>query len=234
LRALQADRSTPHHYRQEYQAPLRAAQLGRFDVVAFPRSALRDLASNVRGAISVANLFSLPWQFERLHDLRRNTKLAPFRFLLLLVANGRIFVDNRRHRLVDDDLHLRTMIGIDGYVKLGDLSLFSSDDFGLMDAAMRTLLEQFELPSHVHPLLDEAERWSTAQVEIDIDDEGNADLLVYLSFQCSEISEISDAIDARPSAEWMPTPIQLNDLDRFDKWSMRFVRDDELQGKLCG
>src|SRR6266576_3935001 len=37
LRAMQTDRTIPVRYRREYTAPLRAAQLGRFDVLTISR-----------------------------------------------------------------------------------------------------------------------------------------------------------------------------------------------------
>jgi len=75
LRALQSDPSLPLRYKHEYQAPLRADQLGRFDVIAFPRAALRNLGLKTPMPLEVSRLFALPWRFARLHSLRRDTKL---------------------------------------------------------------------------------------------------------------------------------------------------------------
>lgn len=102
-----------------------------------------------------------------------------------------------------------------------------------MDAAARVLVEHLGLPSRLWPKLEETERWSSAHAVIDPDDQTNNDLVVYLSFQCSGISEITEAVNARLSAEWIATPVKLNDLDRLDKWSARLVADTELQATLC-
>ena len=232
LRAFQSDPTLPVRYKREYQAPLRAAQLGRFDVIAFPRTALRDLALQMPMPFEASRLFALPWRFARLHSLRRDTQLVPFRFLLLLMANDRLFVDNRQHTVAAGDLHTRSTMGIEGFVRSSDPSLFSKDAFGLIDAAARVLFEHLGLPSHLWPKLEETSRWSRPHAFIDPDERSNNDLIVYLSFQCSGISEITEAVDARLSAEWIPTPVKINDLGRFDKWSARLASDSALQAAL--
>jgi len=233
LKAFQADCTIPYRYRQEYQAPVRAAQLGRFDVVAFPRRVILDLAAKGAAPFSIDTLYKQPWRFAKLYSLRRDRKLVPFKLLLLLFADGRVLMDHRSLPAIDGDLSRRSSIGIGGYVKRGDLSLFSSDDFGLMDAAVRTLLEQFELPNHVRPLLEEAGRWSPPLAIIDNGDRAGPDLAVYLSFRCAGISEITEAVGHRLSSEWLSMPIRLNDLNRFDKWSCRLAQDSQLQASLC-
>jgi hypothetical protein len=234
LRSLQSDRSIPPRYREEYHAPLRAAQLGRFDVMAFPRAPLAEFGLKTRSPFPPSKLLTLPWRFVRLYNLRRDTRFVPFRFLLLLTANGRLFVDNRKPVLADGDLHRRSAIGIEGFVKRGDLSLFSADQIGLLDAAARTFFEQFDLPHHVLPALEDPSRWSKAHGVIDTSGgPAGADLVIYLSFRCAGISEIVEVMDARPSAEWVSMPITLNDIEGFDRWSSRLIGDIALQADLC-
>jgi len=233
LRTFQRDGSIPQRYRQEYQAPLRAAQLGRFDVVAFPRAALAEFISAAPSKPSVANLMSLPWSFVRLYSLRRHADLVPFRFLLLLTSNGRLFLDNRKPVALHGDLHRHSMVGLEGVVKREDLSLFSADKIGLLEAATRTLLEQFDLPRDILPAIEDKSRWSKAHVIVDAKDDRKADLIVYLRFQCAGIREVFDAVNARPTAEWVPIPLRPNDVERFDKWSSHFIANASLQTELC-
>ena len=234
LRSFQFDRSIPQRYWKEYQAPLRAAQLGRFDVVAFFRSPLAEIACKTRSPFPASRLLALPWRFVRLYNVQRDDQFVPFRFLLLLTADGRLFLDNFRPVMTEGDLHDRSTIGIEGFVKRGDLSLFSSDEVGLLDAAARTILERFDLPRYVLPILEDASRWSQAHAVVDVDkDQAGADLVVYLSFRCAGINEIIKVIDARPTAEWASVPVTFNDVERFDKWSLRLISDVALQTDLC-
>lgn len=234
LRALQADRSLPGRYRNEYHAPLRAAQLGRFDVVAFPRASLAVIGTKAPLTVKLSNLFTLPWRFMRLHSLRRDARYLPFRFLLILSADGRMLIDNRKPLVQDGDLHRQSSVGLEGYVKASDLSLFSSDQFGLFDAAVRTLLEAFDLPRGVVPAVEEADRWSAPHPSFDLGGEpADVDLVTYICFRCNGIGPILDAIDDRATSEWVSAPISVNDLNRFDKWSARLIADPKLQLALC-
>ena len=232
LRSFLIDHSIPLRYRQEFHAPLRANQLGRFDVVVFPNESIARLAAKVSAPFGISRLLELPWRFARLNAVRQENRLVPFRFLLLLVADGRIFMDNRRPTAVEGDMHRQSVIGVEGFVKWGDLSLFSHDHFGLWDAAARVLLEQLELPARVRPKLEDHARWSAAQAVINTDDRNRLELMVYVRFECTDINEIREAIDARASSEWMSSPIKVNDLDRFDKWSTRFIEDGALRAAL--
>ncbi|USU08828.1 winged helix-turn-helix domain-containing protein [Sphingomonadaceae bacterium OTU29MARTA1] len=234
LRARQNDGLLPMRYRHEYHAPLRAAQLGRFDVVAFPRTSFATFNERGPGSISLNKLFSLPWRFMRLHSLRRDARYLPLRFLLILSTDEQLLIDNRKPLVQDGDFHSRSSVGLEGYVKASDLSLFSGDQFGLIDAAMRTLLEAFDLPRNVVPTLEDADRWSAPHPIIDNDNQStDLDLITYICFRCSGIDPILNAIEDRSTAEWVPAPITVNDLTRFDKWSARLIGDVNLQRSLC-
>ena len=148
LRAFQANRSIPVRYRREYYAPLRAAQLGRFDVIAFPRAALAEFASRMPTSFPANLLATLPLRSLRLWGLRTDANHVPFRFHLLLLAEEGIMVDDQVPT-EDGDMAHRSVLGLPGVVKRSDRSLFSTDEFGLVEAASRTLLERFELPGHV-------------------------------------------------------------------------------------
>jgi len=235
LRIYQSDKNIPSRHQREYQAPLRAAQLGRFDVVAFARSELAGLARKLISPFPVKHLMSLSWNFARLYSLRGDSNQVPFRFLLILVADGRVYLQNQKSVEIDGELNRQTIAGIEGMVKRSDLSLFSADDLGLLDAASRTILEHFDLPRPVRRMLDDSSRWSPALAVIeDETDEIQANMITYISFQCSGITEIIDAINERVTSEWLTLPPKVNDLSRFDRSSARLIGDEKLQISLCG
>lgn len=234
LRALQSDRATPLRYRREYQAPLRAAQLGRFEVVAFPRAAIAELSSRIESPFPVALLAALPLPFMPLWILRRHPDYVPFRFHVLLFSEGGVFVDD--HGSADNEMSRCTVIGLPGIVKRNDRSLFSSDDFGLVEAASRTLLERFDLPGHVLPELDDPTRWSEAKALVNgaAVGTGEVEMMVFIGFQCAGLTEIADAIRASSTSYWLPLDARPNDLDRFDRWSSRLLDDPRLRAELGG
>jgi hypothetical protein len=229
LRSLLNDRTIASQYRREYVAPLRAAQLGRFDVVAFPRKEVAQLASRGSSRISVDGLMTLSWQYARMEKLRRDARLVPFRFLIVIVDDGRTVLSHV-HPRGDSDLAGQVVLGITGVVRREDRSLFSSDEAGLPDAAVRTLMRHLDLPRILVSALEEVSRWSTPIALFDECAEAAADdLITILPFRCSGIPEIVEAIDAMATSEWHHLPIRINDLDRLDRWSARVIRDASLQ-----
>ncbi|NLR72833.1 hypothetical protein HGI47_18315 [Novosphingobium sp. ERN07] len=233
LRMFQNDRNIPDRHRREYIAPLRAAQLGRFDAVAFPRTELAELGFKLSGPFLVTELLPLSWSLMRLFSLRKSRSHVPFRFLLVLFADGQIFLQHRKPTS-DGDISHHSAIGIEGVVRRDDQSLFSPGDLGLADAAARTLFEHFELPHHVRASVRDERRWSKPLAVIDrAHDVLETDILTYIGFQCAGISEITDAVEAWTACEWISFPAKFNDLSRFDKSSARVLSDAELQAALC-
>ena len=124
---------------------MRAAQLGRFDALAFPRTEVTRLSSRGHTRVSADDSRSLSWRYARMEDLRRDVRLLPFRFLVVIVDDGRVVLSHR-HPWGDGDLTGQVALGIDGVVRREDRSLFSSDEAGLPDAAVRTLMHHLDLP----------------------------------------------------------------------------------------
>jgi hypothetical protein len=234
LRSLLGDRTISSRYRREYVAPLRAAQLGRFDVLAFPRKEVARLASRDRSRAAVSDLMSRSWRYARMEDLRRDARLLPFRFLVVVVDNGRVVIYHR-HPRGDADLAGQVALGVKGVVRREDRSLFSLDEAGLADAAVRTLMQQLDLPRMLVCALEEVSRWSPPIALFEEGEEpATDDLIAILAFRCSGIPEVVEAIDALTTSEWHHLPFRVNDLDQFDRWSARLIGDASLQRAVCG
>ncbi len=231
LRSFLSDNRIPSKYRREYQASPRAAQLGRFDVIAFPRTALAQLAFRVTSPFPATLLTDLPWRFMRLFGLQGAVDHVPFRFRLLLLSEAGYFVDDQKPT-ESRDLARRLVVGIPGIVKKSDRSLFSVDGFGLVEAATRTLLEQFESSSAVINALEDVSRWSEVTALVDDGDSTVADLIVFIGFDCSDLTEITEAVDASATRGWLAFNSRPNDLSRFDKWSARLIANQGLTPKF--
>jgi hypothetical protein len=207
LRSLLGDCTIASRYRREYVAPMRAAQRGCFDVLAFPREEVARLASPGRSRVSVDDLMSLSWRYARIGDLRRDAPLLPFRFLVVIVDDDRVVLSHRRP-LGYGDLAWQPAPGVKGVVRREDRSLFSRDEAGLADAAVRTLMQNLDVPRTLVSALEEVSRWSAPIV---LYEQGEApaadDLKAILTFRCSGIPEVVEAIDARGTSEWHHLPI---------------------------
>lgn len=228
LRSLLTDHTVPMQHRREYVAPQRAAQLGRFDVLTFPRKEVVQLASRGNSRISLDGLMTLSWRYARMDKLRRDAQLLPLRFLIVIVDNGRVVLSHM-HPRGDGGLAGQVVLGITGIVKREDRSLFSSDEAGLPEAAVRTLMQHLDLPRMLVSALEEASRWSTPIALFDeCEEPASDDLITILPFRCSGIPEVVGAIDALAASEWHHLPIRINDLDRLERWSARVIGDASL------
>lgn len=232
LRSFQLDRTTPPRYRKEYQAPLRAAQLGRFDVIAIPRSSLSKLVVDV-GATFPANLLAaLPWRFSPLWNLKGRSNYIPLQFHLMILVDGRMLIN--KASVVDDEMRRRITIGLPGVVKKSDRSLFSIDEFGIVEAAQRTLMERYDIPGKAASKLNDSNLWSQALAFVDAGDDkfGQLELMVFIRLQCGGLTDIVKAISASPTGEWLPSDLRPNDVDRFDRWSARLLNDFNFRASL--
>lgn len=232
LRSLLSDRTVPSEYRREYVAPLRASQLGRFDVLAFPRKEVARLASRCNFEIPLDGLMTLSWRYAQMEKLRRDARLIPFRFLIVIVDDGRAVLSHV-HPRGDDHLAGQGVLGITGIVRREDRSLFSSDEAGLVDAAVRTLMQHLDLHRMLISALEEVARWSTPITLFDECEEAAIDdLITILPFRCSGIPEVVEAIDALAASEWHHLPIRINDLGRLERWSARVIGDVSLHNAV--
>jgi len=233
LRSLIGGHTGPARYRLEYTAPLRAVQLGRFDALAFPRTEVASVALCHRSRVSVDDLMSLSWRYARMDDLRRDARLLPFRFLVVIVDDDRVVLSHRRP-LGDGDLARQAALGVKGVVRREDRSFFSPDEAGLADAAVRTIMQSLDLPRTLVSALEDVSRWSAPITLYEEGEEPAADdLIAILAFRCSGIPEVIKAIDAMATSEWHHLPIRTNDLDRFERWSARLIGDASLQLAVC-
>lgn len=232
LRAMQGDRTIPARYRREYIAPVRAAQLGRFDVLTVPRRATVNLAEATAGRLRVADISSLPWRYQRMDEARRNLNVLAFRIIVLLLSEGRMLLRQKR-QLADGEMPLRTGIGFESFVKRDDRSLFSGDDVGLFDAALRTIAEWLDLSpavlARLHPLKTYAD---TPVLFEERDEPASDDLVIIVSFDCSCAPEVVHATRLAGTYDWQQLPVRANDLDRFDRWSARILADVSLQAAV--
>ncbi|MFT8245552.1 winged helix-turn-helix domain-containing protein [Roseomonas sp. BN140053] len=233
LRELLANYAAPTGSQREYIAPLRAAQLGRFDVLAFPRTDIASLVLRDAARFSVAALMTVPRHYTRMEAVRRKGQLLPFRFLIVLVNDGRVAL-NQKSSAADGDLRKEGVLGVEGVVRRDDHSLFSVDEIGLSDAAVRTLIQYLGLPRTLLAELEKASRWSTPIVLYETNEaQASDDLITLLCFRCSGIPEIIAAIDELASSEWLDLPVRANDLSRFGRWSARLISDASLQLAVC-
>lgn len=234
LRALQSDDTLPASYRREYIAPLRAAQLGKFDVLTISRPTIRRLSFAERHPLRISDLAPRLSRYHRMDEARRNLDLLVFRIMVVLLHNGKILIHQERP-LLHGEIPSRASLGFEGFIKREDKCLFSDDEVGLKDAGLRTISEWLDLAPN---LLARLEPIRGANNEIVLYQEGDQpaldDLMVILSFDCSSAPDVVQSARCADIYHWRQLPICVNDPSGFDRWSSRILTDPELQMSVCG
>ncbi len=234
LRSLGGDPGSVAPRTREYLAPSRAAQLGRFEVLVFARSSLCALSPGDGVRLRAIDLRQAFGDHSMLKDLTRDGNVVPLRLMVLLLHEGSLLLRQRRPVEIGS-IPSRTAAGFEGVVRRDDKQLFSEDDFGLMEAASRTVAEWLSLSplilSRLRPLTAECR----APVLFEEGSEPAADdLMVFLAFDCADVPEVVEATRDRATFDWQHLPVRANDLDRFDRWSARILEDRSLQTAAVG
>lgn len=233
LRVFQADRTIPAHYLREYAAPLRAAQLGRFDVLTISRHAAYRMAEATAGPLRMIDISRVSWRYVRMDETRRNLDALAFRIVVLLLSDGRILLRQKRP-VSEGEMPSRTAVGFEGFVKREDKSLFSKDAAGLFDAALRTISEWLTVSPTTLARLDPLKSYEDLPVLYEERGEpASDDMVIVLSFDCSRVPEVLEATKRSGTYDWQPLPLSANDLDRFDRWSARIIADPSLQAAVA-
>ena len=138
LRSLLQDRTISSRYKKEYIAPLRADQLQHFDVLCVDRSTL-ELAQRKHGSVFSLELIQpLPARYEILSKVHKGRDLCFIR-LFVIVHTKNNFLLRRGWSSNDDNISGEASVGLLGYVKRDDKTLFSQDRYGIQEFASRTL-----------------------------------------------------------------------------------------------
>jgi hypothetical protein len=172
------------------------------------------------------------WHYRRLDEARGSLNHVILRLKVVLLFEGKVLL---RHRKLTShgDIPSTTSLGFEGFVRREDRSLFSEDDLGLIDAALRTLAESLNLPVEV---LERLEPVRDPQDALVIFDEGKSpavgDLMVIVTFDCSGAPEVLEATGRADLYQWKSIPMKANDLGRFDRWSARILADDALFNEI--
>ncbi|MEP1554817.1 winged helix-turn-helix domain-containing protein, partial [Paraglaciecola sp.] len=210
LRSLLDKQSSTAHHTQEYIAPLRSEQLGRFDVLTFLRNDVFSLQKTGTTQVNLKDLVSIKWKYRRLSDLKLEPDTISLQFLII-IFDGRRVALNKTHTPTDESIFKRLSFGFEGIVRKEDRSLFSNDSFGLTEAAIRTLTQQFSLSETAINILEESSRWSFPVTFYETaGPPGSDDLLAIISFQSAGFPELIETIDDLETMEWATFPPRIN------------------------
>ncbi|MGE0154403.1 MAG: HTH domain-containing protein [Reyranellaceae bacterium] len=133
--------------------------------------------------------------------VRRENKILSFRL-------GR-YRDDR------DSFLARRTIGFTTLIEVGDHTLFNLRDWGIVDAGVRAIKIDLDLPTN---MVLETSACLTAFVWA-CDDGASNDLLSIVDFDCPDWFEPTKRRLALNDLEWLDTTMFINNIDDFDPWS---------------
>lgn len=219
LRALLQDRALPTRHKREYLAPLRANELKNFYVVCFGRDVVEQLLDSAHRLINPSELDASTIGYAKLSAIINDPEVCFLRVFVILYRGDDILAGRSRSPM-GDDIRGNLSIGVSGFVKREDRSLFSEDGFGVLEAASRTLREQLQLQPHEADPSNE--RFAFAGfLTISTAHHTSNPLCAVLTFRCPLERDIGVWLDR--NCNWHDVRSQPNDLDQYDEWSRALI-----------
>jgi len=233
LRRQLYDTSVPQRLRREFRAPLRANQLRKFDVLCVPYQAL--LALKARDG-EFPLLAHFPIRNARFHRFSRVNELASstyVRLLVVLCRNGQVLV-SRAGEADREGLDSQMSLGILGFIRREDRTLFSSETLGVSDAAWRTIHEHLRLPPSLEDVLSSAIDARKLHCVFGFGaDHAHPTLAIVAPIRVPALADLDQAIASVTRFEWCDRPAGINNLDRLDPWSRSLVEGGRLDAVMC-
>lgn len=227
LRTLLADERIPEDQRREYSAPVRADQLKRFYTLSLPRHRALAIFSH---QVTLNDLSAEPeLSYRRYDKVERSADLLALRVLVVLRRAHQVFV--RRRRAEPDVLDIQPpSLAMVGFVKRNDFNLFSADDLGIREAALRTLNEQLILPiaaqdelaaENRHPPLHLAVGPAAPQCDVSA-------IVAIVLYSIPDTPLWDNILAEAKDFVWRESSFRVNDIDAFDQWSKLILEKSSL------
>ncbi|MDA9466605.1 winged helix-turn-helix domain-containing protein [Bradyrhizobium sp. CCBAU 53415] len=223
LRSLFSDPNIRRRLKGEYLAPLRADQLKRFHVTCFARDTVQQIQSSRGHLISLRDLCDAPVSYRLLARIEDSKEICFLRVFVIVTRGDELLLHRMASRL-ENPLDGKLSIGLIGYVKREDRTLFATDSFGIQEAAERTLSEQLYMPYEMIKELSLVFDLADTKCLVDIDniDIGNT-IVAVVVFGYPADERFDQLLPSLHSLEWHAQPTGFNDLQRFDRWSKYII-----------
>lgn len=215
----------------EYVAPVRAEQLRNFSVLCLPKERVTGLFGDG------ANILFGQWDaqdtcYKKLSEVIDSSDIVYVRIIVVL-KRGREILIHRSASRFGDRFDGRISVGLIGFVKMDDRSLFSNNDYGLEEAASRTMIEQLYL--NVGAVQELQPLHKTENINCIADPETGEDFnsIAALTFyECAPGSEADRHLSTLDHVEWRVGPLRFNRVDELDPWSREILESQKLHERV--
>lgn len=212
----------------EYLAPIRADQLKNFYVLCFERSYLENLAIT-NDIVTISDWAQERSSYQLLSAIEDDDAVLHVRVVIILTRNADVLV-NRTASVFGDPLDGTRSIGLVGFLKQDDPSLFEFGDFGLTNASRRILIEQLYFPASAVDDLQLTQNIMNSNI---VFDPKNKDLrsgaAAVMLLECPEGCAADKHLSSLEGVFWSSRIKGLNDLQSFDPWSKLIIGNGTLK-----
>jgi hypothetical protein len=223
LRSLLGDPSIRRRFKGEYLAPIRSDQLKRFYVACTQRSALRHIQNSQGSFVDLKHILRLPLTYRLLATMKGDTENCFLRVIVIL-CRGQQLLLHRTPSKFGDSLDGKLSLGLIGFVKREDRTLFATDNLGIQEAAERTLSEQLYMPYNAIKELSSVFDVEKTRCIIDVDNLRleNA-IAAIVVFRCPATRQFDELFSSLNTFEWHARPTKINNSEQFDPWSRHII-----------
>lgn len=235
LREYLADDSVPEEYRQPVPTRRRIRELIRAPALAFNFKDLRKIASANTPIQSDKVLDLLKSESYSYEDPRCGDENYIFLRSFVCVRRNNEVLSYRLGRYRDDrdSFMSRRSIGFAAYVDVHERTLFSLDDFGIVDSGVRATKIDLDIPD-----VPESKNGSHGEARLRYfiwvhHAPRENDLLAVVTFECPTWFEPLKRRLALNDVAWMDFERPVNNVDDFDPWSRAVLEDHYRNERQC-
>lgn len=212
--------------RGEYFAKLRADQLRNYEVPSIERSALRIDLSSPQFLLN----FWPPQDIKNrtLSKIYGDRNYLYFRIFIVIVKSDQLLIHDGTVAF-GDEIDGRITLGVIGVLKCEDQHLFSSEDFGIRSAAIRTIVEQLYLDARGAESLIPRDFGNVVCVHNPESAFSDQVIAAISIFDCPENSPADIQLSELDEAHWSSLEFTTNTPELLDPWSKLIAEDNHLQ-----
>jgi hypothetical protein len=154
--------------------------------------------------------------------------------VVVILCRGQHLLLHRTPSKFGDSLDGKLSIGLIGFVKREDRTLFATDNLGIQEAAERTLSEQLYMSYNVIKELSPVFDFYTTRCIVDVDDLKleNA-IAAVVVFKCPMTKKFDELFSSLNTFEWHSRPTKINNSEQFDPWSRYMIETPILENILA-
>jgi len=182
--------------------------------------------------IDFADFSEVPLKYKTLASVAKSADMFSVRVIVLIYREDEVLL-RRGRASTKDAIQGAISVGLMGFVKRDDRTLFSEDRYGVREAAIRTLAEKLYLPPSDLEKFVQGDFISAVAVVVDLN---NADIkkevAAVVACRCPPEIDPTKQEAATETFYWQSQSLKINNLDQYDPWSKYILPSEAIRKAL--